>query len=165
MRNYTILFIILNILISCSGDKKINKDVDCPKSFISMEHRNYYSMNKDSSDTLNYRASINNIKAKCSLINEQSISTILEILFVIKPDNLENNTYDFSYFVSILNNEEIVDYQLFQTKGEFKLDDNGFPKETNVIESLDQFFPSQTESYEILLGFVLTKEKYDLIQD
>ena len=43
--------------------------------------------------------------------------------------------------------------------------DNGFPKETNVIESLDQFFPSQTESYEILLGFVLTKEKYDLIQD
>tara|TARA_Y100001970_G_C14051290_1_gene759070 strand:+ start:627 stop:995 length:369 start_codon:yes stop_codon:yes gene_type:complete len=122
-------------------------------------------MNKDSSDILNYRASINNIKAKCSLINEQSISTILEILFVIKPDNLENNTYDFSYFVSILNNEEIVDYQLFQTKGEFKLDDNGFPKETNVIESLDQFFPSQTESYEILLGFVLTKEKYDLIQD
>ena len=71
--------------------------------------------------------------------------------------------YNFHYFVSIIDiNNNVIDYQIFQTKGNFDLELQ--PKE--VIETLDQYFPIEIEEYyRVFIGFILTDKKYDFINN
>ena len=165
MGKYIILLFSFTAVISCSAQKNSSKEIVCPKSFISMEHKNYYSMNQELENVLDYTATINNLKSKCNSKNNQSTSSVLDILFVLKPINSSTKSYHYNYFVAVLDNNKVLDYQLFQINGNFNIDENNLPIETTIIDSLDQHFPSLDNSYEILIGFALTKEKYEFMEN
>ena len=166
MRKYILLFLILILIMSCAKQNNISKETTCPMVTIAKEHQNYFSADQKSSNEMNYLATINNFETKCKLINQKEISSILDILFVIKP--LKNNVkiFEYTYFISILdNNNRVLDYQLFKVKDKFHLGENLQPMETTIIESLNQHFPTQDTTYQTMIGFVLTEEKYNLINN
>lgn len=167
MKKYAILFLSTIFLISCASQEKKLTETSCPDLFISKEHKDYFSIDKDNiSEDMAYIATINNFKLKCKKTERKAIFSVLDILFVVKPLKKEVKGYDYHYFVSILdNNNEILDYQIFSVKGEFSLDKDNNLSESVVTESLDQFIPSQYNLYKIIIGFVLDEEKYNFINN
>ena len=168
MRKFTILFISIILLNSCtSGQKKYSEESICPYIFVSGEHKDYYSYGKENvSEEMAYIATINNFKMKCKQSERKAIFSILDILFIITPLKTDVDNYEFSYFVSILNNDnEILDYQIFTVKENFSSDDNINYKEDELIEVLEQYLPQESDLYKIAIGFVLDEEKYNFIND
>ena len=115
---------------------------------------------------MNYIATINNYKLKCQKSERNAIFSELDILFIVTPLKNDVTTYDYHYFVSIINNNnEILDYQIFLVNGEFPLNENNDLNESEVTESLDQYIPLQNNLYKIVIGFVLDEEKYNFINN
>ena len=74
--------------------------------------------------------------------------------------------FEYSYFVLILDqNNEILDRQLFKVSEKFDLDENKLPTETVITESLDQYFPFNNNIYSVGVGFVLTEDQYNFINN
>tara|TARA_Y100000590_G_C15185521_1_gene812911 strand:+ start:108 stop:602 length:495 start_codon:yes stop_codon:yes gene_type:complete len=164
MKKYIVLFFCLNILISCSKQEFTPVEASCPPVYISKEHKDFfYSINEDQNNDMQYIANINNTKIVCKTSRNNSVSSVLDILFIITPLNKDIKEYNFHYFVSIIDtNNNVIDYQIFQTKGNFDLELQ--PKE--VIETLDQYFPIEIEEYyRVFIGFILTDKKYDFINN
>ena len=62
----------------------------------------------------------------------------------------------------------MLDSQLFNLKGKFSLSKNSETdkfesKETEIVETLDQYLPLNDLNYKIVIGFILTKEQYEYI--
>tara|TARA_Y100000590_G_scaffold417073_1_gene516429 strand:+ start:629 stop:1132 length:504 start_codon:yes stop_codon:yes gene_type:complete len=167
MKKPVILFLFFLLVLSCTSQRDQISETACPNSYISKEHKHYFSEdNTDSNNDLLYIANINNFKIKCKQKNQDSIHSIFDILFTIKPLSKNVKNYNYSYFVSILDSENnILDKQLFNVEGKFFTDQKNEPLEKVVIESLDQYFPSVDKSYEIVIGFVLTEGKYNFINN
>jgi len=93
--------------------------------------------------------------------------SILDILFVVKPLKEDVREYSFYYFVSILDdNDNVLDYQIFEKNGRFIIGDGQIPQETEVVDSLDQFLPtSENNFYKIGIGFVLNENLYNYINN
>ena len=167
MKKYSILFLSIFLLISCASIEKKLTETSCPELSISKEHKDYFSADKDNiSGEMSYIATINNYKLKCQKSERNAIFSILDILFVVTPLKNDVETYDYHYFVSILdNNNEVLDYQIFSVNGKFALDNNNDLNESIVTESLDQYIPLQHNLYRIVIGFVLDEEKYNFINN
>ena len=167
MKKYAILLLSIFLLISCASTEKKLTETSCPELFISKEHKDYFSTDKDNiSGEMTYIATINNFKLKCQKSERNAIFSMLDILFVITPLKNDVITYDYHYFVSILdNNSEILDYQIFSVNGRFPLDEDKDLNESVVTESLDQYIPLQHNLYKIVIGFVLDEERYNLINN
>ena len=75
--------------------------------------------------------------------------------------------FQFYYFVSILDDKDkVLDYQIFDIEDNFHIDENKFPKVTEVINTLDQYFPTNNNNfYKIVIGLVLNKDKYNYINN
>ena len=111
---------------------------------------------------MEYIGTINNFRIQCQKINEDTIISSLDILFILTPLNEEIEEYNLSYFVKILDeNKNILDSQLFNVNGKFNLQN----KETEITESLDQYLPIKNINYNIVIGFALTEEKYKYINN
>tara|TARA_Y100000741_G_scaffold192628_1_gene146611 strand:- start:22 stop:525 length:504 start_codon:yes stop_codon:yes gene_type:complete len=167
MTKYLILFFFILSVISCSSDKKLSQDINCPESFVSKDHKNYFSIiDKNAGDNIDYIAAINNIKMKCKVNEMNRILSIFDILFVITPVDPLSKGYEYSYFVLIFDeNDKILDRQLFKVSGKFDRDENNLAKETIMIETLDQYFPSNDNLYSVGVGFVLTEDQYNFINN
>ena len=167
MKKYAILLISVFLLISCVSQEKKITESSCPEVFISKEHKDFFSSDKDSlGENLIYISTINNFKIKCKVTDRKAIQSILDILFVITPMDNNAKNYEYYYFISILNNQdEVLDYQIFSVNGEFLLDKNKLPLEKTITESLDQYMPIQYNLYKVIIGFVLDKEKYNFINN
>ena len=167
MKKLVILFLFFFLVSSCSSQRDQVSETTCPNSYISKEHKYYFSEdNTNLNNDLLYIANINNFKIKCKQKNQDSIHSIFEILFIIKPLSNSVKNYNYSYFVYILDSENnILNKQLFNVEGKFLIGQKKEPLEKVVVESLDQYFPSIDKSYEIVIGFVLTEEKYNFINN
>ncbi len=167
MKKYAFTLLSIFFLISCASNEKKLTETSCPELFISKEHKDYYSADKDNiSGKMNYIATINNYKLKCQTSERDAIFSILDILFIVTPLESEVTTYDYHYFVSILDyNNEVLDYQIFSVNGKFPLDENNNLNEAVVTESLDQYIPLQNNLYKIVIGFALDEEKYNFINN
>ena len=97
MRKFTILFISIILLNSCtSGQKKYSEESICPYIFVSGEHKDYYSYGKENvSEEMAYIATINNFKMKCKQSERKAIFSILDILFIITPLKTDVDNYEF----------------------------------------------------------------------
>ncbi len=166
MKKYIFLLIFCSFLISCASEEKLT-EAFCPEIFISKEHKDYFSSLDQNYDEINFSASINNFNSKCKSNNEGSILSILDILFLVKPLKEDVREYSFYYFVSILDDDDnVLDYQIFEMNGRFVIGDGQVPQETEVVDSLDQFLPtSETNFYKIGVGFVLSENLYNYINN
>ena len=166
MKKYIYLLTFCYFLMSCASEEKLT-EAFCPEIFISKEHKEYYSSADQNYDDVNFSSSINNFNSKCKSNNEGSILSILDILFVVKPLKQDVREYSFYYFVSILDdNDNVLDYQIFEKNGRFMIGDGQIPQETEVVDSLDQFLPtSENNFYKIGIGFVLNENLYNYINN
>ena len=155
------------MLASCASKDEISKEILCPKTYVSTEHQKYFLSEDNNFEEISYVVTINNFKNICEQKNNESISSILDILFLVKPLKPEAKKFQFYYFVSILdNNDKILDYQIFDVEGNFHIDENKLPKVTEVINTLDQYFPTNNNNfYEIAIGLILDKDKYNYINN
>ncbi|PPR45081.1 MAG: hypothetical protein CFH21_00063 [Alphaproteobacteria bacterium MarineAlpha5_Bin11] len=169
MKKYFFLIICSIITISCSSSKKEPQEITCPDVVISKEHQSYYALLEDAGDNENnmsFVATINNFNMQCKQKETSDVESVLDLLFIANPLNETVKKYNFNYFVSILDeNDDILDYQIFQVEGDFALDENDLVRETVHTESLDQYIPDNVKKYYVVVGFVLTEEKYNFINN
>tara|TARA_B100000700_G_C14755513_1_gene719586 strand:- start:42 stop:545 length:504 start_codon:yes stop_codon:yes gene_type:complete len=167
MKTYIILLTYFVFFIGCTSKESSNIQTACPEIFVSKEHQYFYSKEFDQTQSLEgYTAAIENFSMQCQSTERDAILSNLEIDFVIVPLNQELKNFEIIYFVSILNlNNEILDNQIFKFSGEFALDENSLPLKTLAKDNLQQFVPKENNSYEILIGFMLTKNQYNFLNN
>ena len=155
------------MVLSCASKEEQIRTIQCPETFISKEHKDYFVSSNNNFDDVDYLAKINNFNNKCKQNKEGAISSILDILFVAKPINITDKAFTFYYFVSVINDENVVlDYQIFEVNKEFIIGDYQLLQETEVRESLDQYLPPiENNYYKIVIGFVLDEEKYQYLNN
>ena len=155
------------MLASCASKDKKTTEIACPKTYISSEHQKYFFSENNDYEDISYLVTINNFKNICKLEAKENISSILDILFVIKPLKGEVKEFEFYYFVSILDSsDKILDYQIFDVNNKFNIDENKLPKDTETINTLDQYFPiKNNNSYQIVIGLVLDQAEYNYINN
>jgi len=167
MKKNILLFIFCILLASCAPKNEIYTEILCPKTYISTEHQKYFQLENNNYEDISYVVTINNFKNICKQKNDENISSILDILFLVKPLKPDVKKFQFYYFVSILDdNDKILDYQIFDIEDTFHIDKNKFPKVTEVINTLDQYFPIKNNNfYKIVIGLVLDKDKYNYLNN
>ena len=167
MKQLFILILFLPLL-GCGNiikDKQTSIDLNCPRVFFSSEDRIYID-NSISFDDIAIKAEFNNyaINKKCQ--QQENIAVIpLDILIVAKPmNNLEESFITLPVYISLLDdNDEILETQYFSVSGIMNKN-----TETNIfmesdITDLLRIVTQQLETTQLVLGFMLDKEKRNLL--
>ena len=162
------IFILFLPLLGCGNiikNKQTSTDFNCPRVFFSSDDRVYID-NSISLDDITIKAEFNNyaINKKCQ--QQDNLAVIpLDILIVAKPmTNLEESFISLPVYVSLLDdNDEVLETQYFSVSG--LINKNA---ETNIFIESDvtdrlQIVTQQLETKQLVLGFMLDKEKRDLL--
>ena len=162
------IFILFLPLLGCGNIIKNNQtltDFNCPRVFFSSDDRVYID-NSISLDDITIKAEFNNyaINKKCQ--QQDNLAVIpLDILIVAKPmSNLEESFISLPVYISLLDdNDEVLETQYFSVSG--LINKNA---ETNIFTESDvtgrlQIVTQQLETKQLVLGFMLDKEKRDLL--
>ena len=167
MKQLFILILFLPLL-GCGNiikNKQTSIDFNCPRVFFSSDDRIYID-NSISLDDITIKAEFNNyaINTKCQQ-KENIVVIPLDILIIAKPmTNLEEPMFSLPVYVSLLNNnDEILETQYFSVSGVVKKNN-----ETNIFIETDisdrlQIVTQELETKQLVLGFMLDKEKRDLL--
>ena len=162
------IFILFLPLLGCGNiikNKQTSADFNCPKVFFSSDDRVYID-NSISFDDITIKAEFNNyaINKKCQ--QQDNLAVIpLDILIVAKPlSNLEESFISLPVYISLLDdNDEVLETQYFSVSGLInKNAETNIFIESDVIDSL-QIVTQQLETKQLVLGFMLDKEKRDLL--
>ena len=162
------IFILFLPLLGCGNIIKNNQtstDFNCPRVFFSSDDRVYID-NSISFDDITIKAEFNNyaINKKCQ--QQDNLAVIpLDILIVAKPmSNLEESFISLPVYISLLDdNDEVLETQYFSVSGLInKNAETNIFTESDVIDRL-QIVTEQLETKQLVLGFMLNKEKRDLL--
>lgn len=175
MKNNFIIFIFF-FLLGCMPNTSINTKtktkISCPNVFFASEHSNYIAGNEEpiTSENISYKAEINNyaFNNECS-INDEEFQAELTLLFIVKPNLVEENNINLPFYVAILNaNDELVDMQYYQVDGNLNSepdDVNYF--ETELIKTIKLQIPSLNDQEhnqnKVIVGFMLDKKKLKIL--
>ena len=162
------IFILFLPLLGCGNIIKNNQtstDFNCPRVFFSSDDRVYID-NSISFDDITIKAEFNNyaINKKCQQ-QDNLVFIPLDILIVAKPmSNLEESFISLPVYISLLDdNDEVLETQYFSVSGLInKNAETNIFIESDVIDSL-QIVTQQLETKQLVLGFMLDKEKRDLL--
>ena len=167
MKQLFILILFLPLL-GCGNiikNKQTSIDFNCPRVFYSSDDRIYID-NSISLDDITIKAEFNNyaINTKCQ--QQENIAVIpLDILIVAKPlSNLEEPILSLPVYISLLNdNDEILETQYFSVSGVVnKNNESNIFIESDITDRL-QIVTQQLETTQLVLGFMLDKEKRNLL--
>ena len=162
------IFILFLPLLGCGNIIKNNQtstDFNCPRVFFSSDDRVYID-NSISFDDITIKAEFNNyaINKKCQ--QQDNLAVIpLDILIVAKPmSNLEESFISLPIYISHLDdNDEVLETQYFSVSGLInKNTETNIFIESDVTDRL-QIITLQLETKQLVLGFMLDKEKRDLL--
>ena len=162
------IFILFFPLLGCGNiikNKQTSADFNCPRVFFSSDDRVYID-GSFSFDDITIKAEFNNfaIKKKCQ--QQENIAVILlDILIVAKPQsNLEESILYLPVYISLLdNNNEILETQYFSVSGMVnKNTETNIFMESDITDRL-QIVTKNLETTQLVLGFMLDKEKRDLL--
>ena len=167
MKQLFILILFLPLL-GCGNiikNKQTSIDFNCPRVFFASDDRIYID-NSISLDNITIKAEFNNYATnnKCQL-QENIVVIPLDILIIAKPTNyLEESFITLPVYISLLDdNDEVLEIQYFSVSG--KINKN---TETNIFMESDinyhlQIVTQQLETKQLVIGFMLDKEKRDLL--
>ena len=164
------LFIIILFLplLGCGNiikNKQTSIDFNCPRVFFSSDDRIYID-NSISLDDITIKAEFNNYATnkKCQL--QENLAVIpLDILIVAKPmNNLEEPFITLPVYISLLDdNDEILETQYFSVSGIMnKNTETNIFMESDITDRL-RIVTQQLETTQLVLGFMLDKEKRNLL--
>ena len=162
------IFILFLPLLGCGNIIKNNKtstDFNCPRVFFSSDDRIYID-NSISLDDIKIKAEFNNyaINKKCQ--QQDNLAVIpLDILIIAKPmSNLEESFISLPVYISLLDdNNQVLETQYFSVSGLInKNTETNIFTESDVTDRL-QIVTQQLETKQLVLGFMLDKEKRDLL--
>ena len=162
------IFILFLPLLGCGNIIKNNQtsaDFNCPTVFFSSDDRVYID-NSISFDDITIKAEFNNyaINTKCQQQDNLAVIPI-DILIVAKPiSNLEESFISLPIYISLLDyNDEVLETQYFSVSGLInKNAETNIFTESDIIDRL-QIVTQQLETKQLVLGFMLDKEKRDLL--
>ena len=162
------IFILFLPLLGCGNiikNKQTSTDFNCPRVFFSSDDRVYID-NSISFDDITIKAEFNNyaINKKCQ--QQDNLAVIpLDILIIAKPmSNLEESFISLPIYISLLDdNDEVLETQYFSVSGLInKNTETNIFIESDVTDRL-QIVTQQLETKQLVLGFMLDKEKRDLL--
>ena len=162
------IFIIFLPLLGCGNivkNKQTSTDFNCPRVFFSSDDRIYID-NSISLDDITIKAEFNNYATnkKCQL--QENLAVIpLDILIVAKPmNNLEESFITLPVYISLLDdNDEILEIQYFSVSGIMnKNTETNIFMESDITDRL-RIVTQQLETTQLVLGFMLDKEKRNLL--
>ena len=165
------LFLLFFLLIGCGsnqGTKIKSSEILCPNIFFSSEHKRFVDSNAEviNTNNISYKAEINNaiFSNKCQKINN-FFSFDISILFVVTPIEENQQRIDLPFYIAALNNNnDLLDIQYFKTEGIFEKNiESNLNKETELKKKIKFRFDSKEEVYSIVIGFMLNKQKMDLL--
>mgnify|MGYP001472729878 CR=1 FL=1 len=185
MKKYSILFLSIFLLFSCASIEKKLTETSCPELFISKEHKDYFSADKDNiSGEMSYIATINNYKLKCQKSERNAIFSILDILFVVTPlknvGRLLPSRFSerLSSLINVENGELLILTQidlLDENKSDFKM---GFEYKLNhlaqplyfrggskIINNNDFIGPKSIYNFTFGFGIPIKLENFNLVFD
>ena len=155
-------------LLGCGNiikNKQTSIDFNCPRVFFSSDDRIYID-NSISLDDITIKAEFNNYATnkKCQL--QENLAVIpLDILIVAKPmNNLEESFITLPVYISLLDdNDEILETQYFSVSGIMnKNTETNIFMESDITDRL-QIITQQLKTTQLVLGFMLDKEKRNLL--
>ena len=160
-----ILFLPLLGCVNIIKDKQTSTDFNCPTVFFSSDDRVYID-NGISFDDITIKAEFNNYALNNKCKQQDNLVVIpLDILIVAKPmNNLEESFITLPVYISLLDdNDEILETQYFSVSGIMNKN-----TETNIfmesdITDLLRIVTQQLETTQLVLGFMLDKEKRNLL--
>ena len=161
-------FILFLPLVGCGNiiqNKQTSVDFNCPRVFFSSDDRIYID-NSISLDDITIKAEFNNYATnkKCQL--QENLAVIpLDILIVAKPmNNLEESFITLPVYISLLDdNDEILETQYFSVSGIMnKNTETNIFMESDITDRL-RIVTQQLETTQLVLGFMLDKEKRNLL--
>ena len=175
MKN-NLFILIFFLLVGCTPNTTVSTNTTtkttCPIVLFSAEHRMYITGNTQpiTSENIRYRAEINNyaFNSECS-INNNVFQAELSLLFIVKPDLAKESNVNLPFYVAILDvNDEVVDMQYYQVKGELKSESenaNYFETElTKTIKLQILLLDDQEHSQnQVIVGFMLDKKKLEIL--
>ena len=162
------IFILFLPLLGCGNiikNKQTSIDLNCPRVFFSSDDRIYID-NSISLDDITIKAEFNNYATnkKCQL--QENLAVIpLDILIVAKPmNNLEESFITLPVYISLLDdNDEILETQYFSVSGIMnKNTETNIFMESDITDHL-QIITQQLKTTQLVLGFMLDKEKRNLL--
>ena len=164
MKKYCILFISL-FFLGCASEKQQSFSYSCPEVYFSKDHRIYITT-EETTLTLNnisYWAKINNYNFAngCILLNNK-ITATLSILFVVKPEKVQQADIIMPYYIALLDDQRnIVDIQYYKVTGILKIniDESSFI-ETEITTTQDININLKNK---LLIGFMLNQDKLKIL--
>ena len=165
------LFLLLSILIGCGTNplKRISSTpTNCPSILFAKEHKIYIDsqLKNISLDNITYKAEINNAAFnKGCHIKANVFSSELSILFIVNPLTMGQKSINLPFYLAILDEDKkVYDIQYYSTEGSFKqnLEDNSLI-ETEIITIIDLSFNSVDKFSTLVIGFMLDKERLELL--
>ena len=164
------LFILIRFLpllgcVNIIKNKQTSIDFNCPRVCFSSDDRIYID-NSISLDDITIKAEFNNYATnkKCQL--QENLAVIhLDILIVAKPmNNLQESFITLPVYISLLDdNDEILETQYFSVSGIMnKNTETNIFMESDITDRL-QIVTQQLETTQLVLGFMLDKEKRNLL--
>ena len=157
--------------MNCSSNQLDIVDTACPSVLSASDHQKYISGNTQPIDieNLRYSATINNFTFVdgCSKINE-NFDSDLSILFLVKPNNLDENSFELPFYMAIIDSEEnLIQKQYYKFEGVLRKNSEDNYVETEFIKKIKikienkdmKDFLDKT----IILGFMLDKEKLTIL--
>ena len=171
-----LFILIFFFLIGCTSNKAVNTDVaiktSCPIVLFSSEHNQYIAANSlpITLANISYRAELNNytFNSDCT-IKDKVIKVELSLLFIVKPDLIEESSIILPFYVTILNrNNEIVDMQYYKVEGDFDSESkSGDYIETELVKTirlqLPYFNDEENSQNNLVVGFMLDKKKLEVL--
>ena len=128
-------------------------------------------MTQDNNQSLNeieYIAEINNYDFNNScLIQNKNITASLSLLFIIKPDKIQQDIVTLPYYIAMLDNQKnILDIQYYKVLGTLNKNTNDTTyKETEIIHTQNIIIPKKYLDLDkkLLIGFMLTEKQKKIL--
>tara|TARA_B100000686_G_C16800164_1_gene985360 strand:- start:281 stop:709 length:429 start_codon:yes stop_codon:yes gene_type:complete len=140
----------------------------CPDVFFAKNQRIYISTDDPNTSFENtYNAKINNYSLQKCILNENDFSINLSILFMISLiEKNEISLINLPYYVALLDEQrKIIDMQYFLKTDKLDYKDLNVGK-IELVDSKKIVFNlsnNYSEDYSILLGFMIDKERENII--
>ena len=170
LKNFLFLLLFL-FLYGCNKNNEKNElyeSIECPKVLFSTYHRNFLFSNaeKINLENLSFKASLNNYSFNNNCAKKNNLFLLpLDLLIVVEPMLANQSQVILPIYVSALGEEDKeIDTQFFSIVGDlnFNKDTNTY-LESDIIDTLDVVFSSEEKVYTLVVGFMIDKEKMNLL--
>jgi len=163
-----LIIVFIFFLLSCTDNVINYEEIMCPDVFFAKNQRIYISTDDPNTSFENtYNAKINNYSLQKCILNENDFSINLSILFMISLiEKNQISLINLPYYVALLDEQrKIIDMQYFLKTDKLDYKDLNVGK-IELVDSKKIVFNlsnNYSEDYSILLGFMIDKERENII--